>query len=104
MQKMEVFGVKIPVLTAKEILTFLAFLALLSLTFRETASCFQRYFDFPKYTSFQLVYQDDADFPSLTFCPMEDDAYRVQKLEVVILLNHSYFEGLTKKVYLQYLF
>ena len=89
MQEMEVFGVKVPVLTAKEVLTFLVFLALLSLTFRETSLYFQRYFDFPKYTSFQLVYQDDADFPALTFCPIEDDAYRVQKLEVIVLPNYS---------------
>ena len=93
---MEVFGVKIPVLTAKEVLTFLVFLALLSLTFRETASCFQRYFDFPKYTSFQLVYQDDADFPALTFCPIEDDAYRVQKLEVMVFPKYSYMKALRK--------
>ena len=84
---MEVFGIKIPAVSGKEILTFFSFLGLLAFTIRETTLCVQRYLDFPKYTSFELVYQDEVDFPSLTFCPKEDDAYRANKLEVHLVLS-----------------
>ena len=79
---MEIFGISIPTLNKKEILTIFAFLTFLFLTLRETVSCFQRYFDFPKYTSFQLVYQEEADFPAFTFCPLDNVAYREKELKV----------------------
>ena len=88
---MEVFGIKIPAASGKEILTFFSFLGLLAFTIRETTLCVQRYFDFPKYTSFELVYQDEVDFPSLTFCPKEDDAYRFNKLEVHLVFIYVHY-------------
>ena len=79
---MDVLGIKIPAFTSRKILTILTFLVFLIITLNELAACISRYLSFPTYTSFQLVYQTDADFPSLTFCPTEDDAFSVQKLEV----------------------
>ena len=88
---MEVFGIKIPAVSGKELLTFFSFLGLLAFTIRETTLCVQRYLDFPKYTSFELVYQDEVDFPSLTFCPKEDDAYRPNKLEVLFVFIYAIY-------------
>ena len=85
---MKIFGIRIPILNKKEILRTVAFLTLLFLTLRETVSCFQRYFDFPKYTSFQLVYQEEVDFPVLTFCPLDNVAYKEKELKV--RLPHEY--------------
>ena len=83
---MEIFGIQIILPSKKEILNVLVFLAFLILTLRETASCFQRYFDFPKYTSFQLVYQEKADFPSLTFCPVDNEALNENGLKVSFMI------------------
>ena len=80
---MEILGIKIPAFTSRKILTILTFLIFLIITLKELASCINRYLDFPTYTSFQLVYQKEADFPSLTFCPTDDDAYSVTKLKVI---------------------
>ena len=96
---MEVFGIRIPVVSWKEIITFFSFLGLLAFTIRETTLCVQRYLDFPKYTSFELVYQDEVDFPSLTFCPKEDDAYRPNKLEVLFVFIYAiYFRWLDNHI------
>ena len=81
---MEILGIKIPAFTSRKILAIVTFLIFLIITVNELALCIDRYLSFPTYTSFQLVYQtdDQTDFPSLTFCPTEDDAFSVPKLEV----------------------
>ena len=79
---MEILGIKIPAFTSRKILAIVTFLVFLIVTLNELAFCIDRYLSFPTYTSFQLVYQNDADFPSLTFCPTEEDTFSVTKLEV----------------------
>ena len=91
---MEIFGIKITRLNRKEILNIIVFLALLILTLRETATCFQRYLEFPKYTSFQLVYQEKADFPSLTFCPLENEVLNEKELKASFMI--TYYDNISR--------
>ena len=65
------------------------FIALLVVTLYEAYGCFQRYLEFPKYTSIKLLYQYQVDFPSLTFCPIFDEVVKVDVLAVCIIFNTS---------------
>ena len=71
------------------IFSVVVFIALLVLTLFEANDCFQRYLQFPKYTSIKLVYQDQVDFPSLTFCPLFHEGVKIDVLAVCIIFNTS---------------
>ena len=71
------------------VVVVVVFITLLVVTLYEAYGCFQRYLDFPKYTSIKLVYQDQVDFPSLTFCPIFHEVVKVDVLAVCIIFNTS---------------
>ena len=71
--------------TAHGFLSIIVFITLLVITLYEAYNCLQRYLEFPKYTSIKLVYQENVDFPSLTFCPIFDEAVKVDVLAVNII-------------------
>ena len=72
--------------TFKQIVKLIGFLGLLIITAHETYVCFTRYFDYPKYTSNQLFDQSQVDFPSFTLCNNVHKGYRVDLLEVSLVL------------------
>lgn len=60
----------------------IGFFVLLIATIHETYVCLNRYLDYPKYTSNQLVVQNHAEFPALTFCNSVKMGYRENLLKV----------------------
>ena len=62
-----------------------ALLGLIGITIHETYQCFNRYLRVPTYTDMTIVYQEEADFPSVTFCPLWDNyAFKRDVLQVSI--------------------
>ena len=70
-------------LSFKRVITLIAFLGLFILTIREVVICVTRFVEKPKFTSIQLLNQNDVNFPSLTFCPVANTGYKEEILQVI---------------------
>ena len=66
---------------AQKIIYLLALLCLLCITIYQIYGSFKRYLKEPTYTDILIVSQDEAEFPSMTFCPMTD-GYKERALKV----------------------
>ena len=69
-----------------------AFLGLFGITIEKTCRCFILYLKEPTYTDMVLVSQEEADFPSMTFCPMWNNAFKkdILKVHSKIILTHIF--------------
>ena len=59
----------------------LAFLGLVFITVEKSVQSFTRYLEHPTYTDILVVEQKDAEFPSMTFCPISD-GFKAAELKV----------------------
>ena len=75
----------------KKIVEAIGFLGFLLITINETYVCFERYSDYPKYTSNQFLKQSEVDFPSFTFCNNVHYGYKLDLLRVSFIVSSFSF-------------
>ncbi len=66
-------------------INIVSFIGLLVITLYQGYFCIAHFLEYPTYTTFKLVNQNEVDFPSMTFCPDLKDVFKVDVLEV----NHG---------------
>lgn len=70
-------------------------LGLSGTTIHKTFQSLMHYLKAPTYTDMVMVPQEEAEFPSLTFCPTKDVAYKEDILKVqYIRLSETIFDGI----------